>query len=487
MKKQLLLIAAAATMFAACTMNDNFNEITQEKSNEAIGFSTYSTRQTRGTAENSTATSTEGLENYNTHFLVWGYKNAMKADKSGAEDVYQFGKDGANYPGTVVQYADPAWSYSPLRFWDKSAYYYRFFAAAPANKNWQYTSTAGSGKLVLNNFTIKGENRVLVGNTTENAIDAPLGVSAGTAITSTEIDSKATLSNLNDEDLMISTDLEIAPTTYGNDVVLEFNHILSRLNIGVRKSKDLANYNVYLKTIKVCNLIKQASFDEGRALTTANAGIYDPDKTASTPRATLLSKGTAARWQAAATPVRFTDTDNSMRYYVDANNDGADPLTINAVEPASGTDDKYNYVYQGLIIPQTITYEATQLSTAASGFKMDGSTASNASNPYILIEYEIWAPAEAARTYVETDPEVRNGSANVGDQKDAVASYKLDSYKYYYNLAEVFNGNAVLTPGDITFCEGYQNTLKITLAPAAIVFDPVVFHWDNVPVEYDIE
>ena len=464
MKKELLFIAAAATMLTACVNTDNFKEISEVES--PIDFSTFTTQQTK--AENSTAIDKFALEKYNTHFKVWGYKNAKNTAGEGYVDTYLFGKTNDTYPGTVVQYASSAWTYSPLRFWDKSAKYYRFFAASPANKNWVYTPTETSAKLSLNDFPISGANRVLTGESGD-VVDKALGFTSGQNYD--VIDSKATLSNLNDEDLMISTDITNWNNYTGTAVTLEFNHILSRLNIGVRKSHDLENYVVKLKTLEIHNLIKQASFDEGATLTTANAGIYmtTAEKEESPTSAALLQKGTAARWQAAATPVRFTD--NTMKYYETS------PLEINAVEPAESTADQYRYVFQGLVIPQVVNYTATVASTAESGFKMDGSNADDYSTyPYLVIDYEIWTKTEAERLYRAEDPEVILGNATVGTTRAEIPSYKIDGYKYFYNLSEAFGGTA---SANTYFCEGYQNTLKITLKPTAIAFDAEVFYWAN--------
>lgn len=476
MKKDLFLIAAAVTMLTACVNNDTFREV-GDPVESIIDFSTFTNKQSK--AENSTATDKYDLENYNTHFKVWGYKNGKNATGNANVDTYLFGKTNDTYPGTVVQYSSSAWTYSPLRFWDKSANYYRFFAASPANRNWVYTSTAGSEKLALNDFEIKGENRVLDGNSTASAVDAPLGFTSGQDYD--VINAKATLSNLNEEDLMISTDITNY-TNYTNTAVnLEFNHILSRLNIGVRKSNALDNYVVKLNTLEIHNLVKKASFNEGEALTTSNAGIYMNDKTNATT-AQLLQGGTAARWTPAASEARFTD--NTMRYYVEDNNVVV-PVEINAKAPATGSADQYRYVFQGLVIPQVVNYSQTVASTAESGFKMDGSNANASSNPYIVIDYEIWTKAEEARDYVATDPEAILDPDLVGTQKAAVPSYKIDGYKYFYNLSEAFGGT---TSANTYFCEGYQNTLKITLAPAAITFDAEVFYWaDGTVHEIEIQ
>ena len=473
MKKSYLMIAAAATLFAACSSNDTFKEVTTPDAE--IGFSTLAAKQTR--AENSTQNNTDNLEGYNTTFKVWGYKNVYVNANPNNTDEYVFGHvvgTSTTYPGTVVRYVGTKWVYSPLRFWDKSANYYKFFAAAPARMAWEWDDT--NDKLSLDDFAIKGENRVTDGT-------GALGVLTYTSNTSAP---KALLmSDIDDEDLMISTDITDWKKYDGTDVNLQFNHILSRLNIGFRKATDLDDYIVKLNTIEIHNLVKQASFNENTTLTKLNAGIYGSYADTEDPtQDDLLIKGTAARWTAASTPVRFTS--NEMKYLVKSNNEVV-PLEIDYTETSTATKHGYQYVFQGLVIPQVIGYTKTieAVSTEPGGFKMDGSNATTSSNPYIVIDYEIWTKDHSSETYAATDPEVIGGIANEGDSKPA--SYKLDGYKYFYNLADVFNGNTTGTK-DITFCEGWQNTLLITLKPTKISFDAVVYGWaDNGEVEVNIE
>ena len=475
MKKSYLIIAAAAASLASCSNNDNFKEITTDTT---IGFSTFTTKQTRA-AENSGKNTYNNLENYNTTFKVWGYKN-VQVSSNQANDDYVFGhvvsETSTTYPGTVVKYVSTDWSYSPLRFWDKSANYYNFFAASPAKWAWDWDED--NDKLSLANFAIKGENRVTDGT-------GALGV---LTYTYDATNSNALLmSDLDDEDLMISNDQTEWKNYSGTDVSLEFNHILSRLNIGIRKATILDDYIVKLNTIEIHNMVKQASFDENATLNKTNAGIYGDFTDVESPEtAALLKKGTAARWSAGTTPVKFTS--NEMKYLVvDANdNNKVVPLEIDYTETANTEKTGYQYVYQGLVIPQIVGYTKTIESVSSeTGLKMDGSNATVDSNPYIVISYEIWTKDHSSETYVATDPEVIGGIAQAGDNKPA--SFKLDGYKYFYNLADVFNAD---TDKPITFCEGWQNTLLITIKPEAITFDATVVDWDDngaVPVDIELQ
>ena len=86
MKKSYLMIAAAA-LLVACSNNDTIKEIVTP--DNVIGFSTYTSKQTR--AENSTNDNTDNLEAYNTNFKVWGYKNVYVNANPDNTNEYVFG------------------------------------------------------------------------------------------------------------------------------------------------------------------------------------------------------------------------------------------------------------------------------------------------------------------------------------------------------------------------------------------------------------
>jgi hypothetical protein len=408
MKKNLVYLVATAAIVTGCSNTDSFKEVTTP--DLAIGFSTYTNVATKG--ENSSATDkTATLEAYNTTFKVWGNK-------------YVNGSPSVVFNGQVVEHKEQStnpdvaegWYYEPIRFWDKTATSYDFYAAAPANQAWGWDAT--NKKLSLSNFTVSGSNTVETPATTVNA--------------------KKVMAAVNTEDLMISTDVTGYNKYLATPVNLDFNHILSRLNIGVRKSADLDAFIVKLNSIKVFNMVKKGTFTENTVIT--------PDNTED-DEAALLAAGTVARW----TPTSDKFTDGEMQF-----------TTVTTItSTASDNTTNYQYVYEGLIIPQTVGYKQTvsvdeytkaNETAQANMFKLDGSNKSASSEPYILIDYEI--------------------GVNVNNEYS-----KIDGYKYYYNLADVFNGENSESP--IDFCEGWQNTLKITLAPVAINFDADVYEWSN--------
>lgn len=314
MKRNYVMMAMAAAMLASCAQTGLVEEIAEEPQ-KAIGFSTFVDKATR--AENSGEDYEWDLEGHNTTFKVWGYKDVSTTKV---------------FNGDVVSHNGSIWIYNPLRYWDKAATSYNFYAAAPAmNKggediNWIIYNNDEANQnddyLALNNFELKGVN--LSTNSYDGRLDS-------------------WKDSPSDIDLMIA-----APNTVGRSafttssfVNLQFNHILSRLNVTLYKASLLKDEEVVLKSIVVKGLKSKGSFNE-------NASIA-PD---------ALGSGTTKRW---STESNSCDIVLEGDYTVKENN---------------GTD-KY-YVIQSLVIPQTSTTESLDLN--GTGTK---------SAPYFIITYNI--------------------------------------------------------------------------------------------------
>lgn len=375
MKKNYLFLAAAATMFTACVQSDLVSEI-PEAAPQAISFETFANKQTR--AENSPQGNKWGLNLHQTEFNVWSAKQlgdgtwvTVYADATTDERVYL---DGG------------AWKVTTTKYWDKAATRYRFYAAAPV-ANWGYdvNSTAedfSDDFLTLAGVTLNGTN---LSTTPSNSISYQ----------------DSWLSASGDIDYLIATDKVVERSFYTgatvDEVDLEFNHILSRLNITVKKSEALNTVAAVVNVtgLKVYGLKNKGNFNEGADLGTD-----------------VLANGTTKRWTTEATTTEIT---------------GLNYLMTN--EPA--------YLVQSLVIPQTIGYESVD---------RNGTTAKT--KPYFEIAYTI------------------NG----------------EPYKATYNLAHAFVGET-----DTKFCEGWQNTLNITIDATAINFDAEVFQWADVVNGSEIE
>lgn len=298
MKKYLLILGVAAVM-TACS-DDNNNVEKQDLPSQKIGFSTLAPKATRG--ENSDATKTAGLEAYHQDFVAWGYKNIINTP-----DVV--------FEGTKVSFSEDAWNYTPARYWDRSADGYDFYAAAPFTDKWVWDAAAR--KFSYAGFEVTGKSI------------AP----------SAAINNAAVFAD--DTDLMISTDITGYNDYTANKVNFIFNHILSRINIGVAKGENLADDNVNLVYVKLFNMNKNGNFNEALA---SGATLQD---------------GTAARWTNAT--AKFTD---GVGY-----------------ETATPVTSAMNYVYQALCIPQVAAYAPCQLN----GKDIDAATAA----PYLNIKYQI--------------------------------------------------------------------------------------------------
>lgn len=271
------------------------------------------------------------------------------------------------------------WEYSPVSYWDKSASKYSFYAAAPQNASWGFDE---DGKYyTFSDFTV-----------------------SGTSLALAEINVPDAAAKFGAEDLMIATDIPAHTAFTATAVNFTFNHILSRFNIAI--STTISDGTVTLKSLTVNGMKNKGSFDESLAA--------------------AVPAGSTARW-----------TDLAV--------DGT--YAITAVKDASNNNVVVNaskqFVYQGLVIPQTAAYES---------IKLDGTSEEAA--PYLNIQYTI-----------------KTGESNE------------QSYSYYYNLADLFGATAG-TP--LAFNEGWQNNLYITIGAAAISFDATVYEWATQEPEGDL-
>lgn len=320
MKKQYFLMAMAATMFAACSQTEVIDEVVDNSTPKAIGFTTYTEGQTR--AENSGEDYSEDLYDHHVTFKVWAYKDVAD-DKVFDGDVVTY-KD--------VDGSDPVtqdWQYDNTRYWDKAATTYQFYAAAPQRDDWHLnmnTEDQGDDYFTLASFELKGDNA------NKNGF-------------SDRIESfKGKLEN--DIDLMIADEKEVSYSNFGKDVELNFIHILSRLNITVKKATQVDDV-VNLVKLEVVNLKNFGNFDESKK------------------NGTDLSNGTTDRWE------------KINNYNI---------ITYNKSQEVSVYKQ---YAVQALVIPQNAEVEDVRL---------DGKGMAATPMPYIRIEYTITPTGSGAIT-----------------------------------------------------------------------------------------
>lgn len=297
MKKNYFMLAATTMMLAACAQTDVVNEIAVEETPQAIGFETFANKATRAdaTAENSGVKYEWDLSVHHKTFKVWASK---QLDNGSYVNVYAAGSPG------IVTYTNN-WTANPLKYWDKAAKNYEFYAAAPANLNWvAYNTDSKDGYLSLGEFELKGTGNLA--KETDELLNNWIGK--------------------DDVDLMIAAPCNVPEGYYYNTeadpVQLNFIHILSRLNIAVATTSDA---NIDVLALNVVGLKCKGSFEEKNV-----AG---------------LENGTTNRW----TPEDDTYT-----------------LSAAGSQMNIKKGEKAKYTHQYLVLPQLVKNElATQNSGTA--------------------------------------------------------------------------------------------------------------------------
>lgn len=266
MKKYLFIIAAATLIISGCGETEKLNrDIPESRTNVPLSFSAYSNVITRATdAKNSTK-----LNDFYDVFAVYSWK---AVDNGTPQDVFKNIPNEyftADEQGDVVydaagekpsiEWAVPSnigvdngyWYYENLRYWDKLATY-QFFAIAPYDDSATpyYSVAAGD-----NNFSLfKNEDGKRYDISTEE-----VNLMASKP-------EKALKYYRFNNDFMIadkkstSTIAETA-TAASQDVNLVFHHILSKLNVMIKKDPDFkGKQNLVVTDLVIANLQKEGSF-----------------------------------------------------------------------------------------------------------------------------------------------------------------------------------------------------------------------------------
>lgn len=450
MKKYLLILATVAIV-ASCSDTDTFKKDIQNNT-DAISFTSYTNKQTRAT-ENSDASYSWHFFNHHTTFQVWGYKNTSETAVFDG-DVVTVTENTANVDGENAAANSYTYTYSPLRFWDKAATTYEYYAAAPAAEPYDATNNPGGWNFVSTEITAAnitteaGQNKGYF-TTSSTLTPANLSTTSNYAYTTS-------FKGSGDIDKLIAEKSTVPYASFKTDVNLSFMHILSRLNITIKADEALvapaSNVNkqqIIMTSLVVKNLNTAGNFSE-----------------ASAP----VSTGTIARWTGQGTPKDYTAVANTT-------------LTKDA-----------QWVLQSLVIPQNATFENVALDgkahdeiaavlyadvneynaakktnidatafaalTAAEKTKTPGASSVAAvsanSKPYLVLTYTIQQTHDGNGTAITT-PEAP------------------ETFVAYYNLANAF----ALNEGNLAFYEGWQNTLNITIKPAAIEFCADVAEWST--------
>ena len=160
MKKSYLMIAATATMLAACSSNDTFKDV--DTQDVPISFEEALNKATRAAITDESSLQTAG------GFVVYGYNTSTKTNSE-----YDWANANVTtvFNNVAVTYANSKWTPNVTRFWNKNASY-NFYAIAPANSTARakYGIKTGTGATDLK-FTITGAESALFGNSQDYLID----------------------------------------------------------------------------------------------------------------------------------------------------------------------------------------------------------------------------------------------------------------------------------------------------------------------------
>ena len=284
MRKNYLLIAAAAIVVAGCAQNESLVTVENNDYPTVIGFNTLS--------ENATRASVEALEKYHGTFAVYATKKSTNSTDATPEVVF-CGDSTALTAADIITFdpnrmAPNNWTYSPYRYWDKQANYH-FIAVAPNAKIIKFdkptnvADNAGTFRTVNPlGYTLVGQN--LQSNDEPAESEIKVGFKGGKG---------------QDTDLMTSGKItRSGSVNTTEDVSLQFKHILAKLNIAMSKDKTFDNVKVLIKSIKITGLDDNGTYEE--AVSDDHSGwhsaVVDPSYTLSWENANgiELPKGTGS-------------------------------------------------------------------------------------------------------------------------------------------------------------------------------------------------
>lgn len=415
--KRIWLVIVAMALLAGCAYDTTITPI-PEQEERAIGFATGTNAITRadGHADNSSAEDAYGLKNYHDNFSVWGYKYTNATFNTVFEEQ-------------EVTWEDAMWDYTPHRYWDKTAKYYNFYACAPADG---WTATVPTSMVESSRVTFSYTGYTADGKSLAQSTEKP---------TSSDKSLFAADKSSNTADLMIAHDVIKHNENHQNNAVsFEFDHILSRLNIALKKSDELKSAEgvvVKLKELKIFKLINKGSFNE------VVSGLSADE----------LKAGTSKRWSVDATDK------NTTGFGVAFDDDGkvvtgSNPY-LGTATPTNSIGDDYLYVYQGLVVPQEINYVASDIDIKGTGTKNEA---------YMKVVYTIDGETftryyNLAETFgnVNAPYVVNDRTAYKTDKSQTSASYawSADGKTFYANAT---TGTTAYTNAEVAYQVEEQTT-----------------------------
>ena len=466
MKRNILIIAATALVLAGCSDVDTLKKDVQNNNNEAgeaIGFTSYTQKITR--AENSGAAYSWNFYNHQESFRVWAYKNPNNTytDQVFNGVVIDATRDG-DAPNYVYDFEYHV--AGQARFWDKAASNYEFYAAAPADGS---SETNGDWQFITTGITSYANQNKGYFETTSTLSGVNLRASTSDASKITSLsESTSSFKGTTDIDKLIAAPCSgnyksfIDPSDNTKHIVqLSFIHILSKMNVTVKKDEELDPKTVKLLSIEFFNLKNKGEFSEST----------DP-----------VSTGTYGRWDNVA-KAQVNSADVVYSYVsADGDDEGTEPDGVVLSKDASGKI----YFIESLVIPQAIETETVDY---------DGTVPAIL---YTMAEYNtVHANDQDFEAY--TDQATYDADNSIDKVKTAAHKVNADSKPYfvitytidgelfesYHNLAVSFKKANDAT---LDFYEGFQNTLNINIKPEKIDFTADVAAWDdNEDVDTDLD
>ena len=222
--KKIMILAVAAIAMVACTKTYEVVETSQEQS--PVGFGTWTDVLTKARTNGSTATSFANNE----MFKVYG----TKLVSSTSYQVF----NGTDIKATVSE--SVSWNYNntaDVRYWDRAATSYTFYAALPGSMVTAYGSLTDEQKTAITN-TEYSFNGLFYGSFT---FDDPTAIG---------------------NDVLVASEktVTVSDENVRNAVQLEFNHIASAVDLLAKKDAALASATVTVTGVKFKNIKKAGNF-----------------------------------------------------------------------------------------------------------------------------------------------------------------------------------------------------------------------------------
>ena len=255
----MMVLVAGATIVASCSDSTKLNNVDhQTVQNEKIGFVTYSEKATRADETNSV-----NLYDFYKVFDVYAWKTAGGVEQSvfSHDPVEHFTDD---TQGTVVYATAPAkpsvewgnindtqykgWFYKDVRYWDKLATSYNFYAIAP------YEVTPSPALHIEN-----GDDNIAIGSASDIY---KVSTEKNLAINPTITNEKKYFGF--NKDYMLADKSE----TKFNLVTMTFHHILTKLNVKITLTDSYIGSQPFtIKKLHIVGLEDEGYFNYGTSMT----------------------------------------------------------------------------------------------------------------------------------------------------------------------------------------------------------------------------